>query len=68
MNDYTYQGYPVYIATKTWQKRKNRKKRINKKWIKRYGFYEMNMMPHNEIVLVDGVIYMTKRTWEMIRK
>ena len=41
-----YQGYPVYIATKEWQKRKHRKKRINKKWLKRYGTYELNLMPH----------------------
>jgi hypothetical protein len=26
------------------------------------------MMPHNEVVLFDGVIHMTKRTFEEIRK
>jgi len=62
-----YQGCPVYIATKEWQRRKHRKKRINKKWQKRYGMIELNSMPHGEIVLVDGVIWMTKRTFESLK-
>jgi hypothetical protein len=62
-------GYPIYIATKEWQRRKNRKKRINKKWLKRYGTYELNLMPHNQIVMMDnGVIWMTKRTFESLTK
>ena len=63
-----YQGYPVYIATKEWQRRKHRKKRINKKWLKRYGTYELNSMPHNQVILMDGVFYMTKKTWEQLAK
>ena len=62
-----YNGYPVYIATKEFQKRKHRKKRINKKWRKRYGCYELNLMPHNQVIMMDnGVIYMTKRTFESL--
>lgn len=62
-------GYPIYIATKSIQKRKHHKKRINKKWQKRYGYYEINMMPHGEVVMMDnGVIWMTKRTFEQIKK
>lgn len=67
--EYIFEGHPVYFATKTWQKRKHRKKRINKKWLKKYGCYEMNMMPHNQVVMMDdGVIWMTKRTWENLQK
>ena len=62
-----YQGYPVYIATKEWQRRKHRKKRINKKWLKRYGTYELNYMPHNQVMLMDGVIWMTKKTWKQLK-
>ena len=59
-----YYGHPIYIATKEWQKRKHHKKRINKKWLKRYGCYEMNMMPHGEIAMMDnGVLWMTKQTY-----
>jgi hypothetical protein len=64
-----YCSHPIYIATKEWQKRKHRKKRINKKWLKRYGVYEINMMPHNEVVMMDdGTIWMTKRTYEVFKK
>lgn len=62
-------GSPIYIATKEIQRRKHHKKRINKKWKKRYGCYELNLMPHNEIVMTDdGVIWMTKRTFESFKK
>ena len=60
-------GYPVYIATKEIQPRKHRKKRINKKWQKRYG-YEYDLMPHGQIIIVDGIIYMTKKTYEQFKR
>lgn len=61
--------YPIYIATQEFQRRKHRKKRINKKWRKRYGCYELNLMPNNEVVIMDnGVIWMTKRTYESFKK
>lgn len=64
-----YLGHPVYLATQEFPRRKHRKKRINKKWRKRYGCYELNMMPHGEVVMMDnGVIWMTKRTWLEIAK
>lgn len=63
-----YSGYPVFIATKTFQRRKHRKKRINKKWLKRYGVYEYNMMAHNTFMFDerDRVIWMTKRTFKLL--
>ena len=62
-------GYPIYIATKEIQVRKHHKKRINKKWQKRYGYFEINMMPHNDIVMTDdGVLYMTKRTYQRLKE
>lgn len=68
--DYMYGlcGYPIYIATKEIQRRTHRKRRINKKWAKRYGYIEINMMPHNSVVKMDnGVIWMTKRTFEELK-
>jgi hypothetical protein len=58
-------GHPIYIATKKIQRRKHRKARINKKWQKRYGYYEYNMMPHGEIYVMErsGVIWMTEKTY-----
>ena len=62
-------GHPIYIATQEFQRRKHHKKRINKKWLKRYGCYELNLMPHNEVVMMDnGVIWMTKRTFENFKE
>ncbi len=62
-------GYPIYIATKEIQRRKHHKKRINKKWKKRYGMIEINSMPHGQVLMMDnGVICMTKRTFESLKK
>ena len=61
-------GYPIYIATQEYQRRKHRKKRINKKWRKRYGVIEFNKMPHGQVIMTDnGVIWMTKRTYEELK-
>ena len=56
-------GYPIYIATKEVQRRKHHKKRINKKWQKRYGMIELNSMPHGKVVMIDGQLWMTRRTY-----
>lgn len=58
-------GYPIYIATQEFQRRKHHKKRINKKWRKRYGIIELNKMPHGEVVMMDnGTLWMTKKTYQ----
>ena len=59
-------GCPIYIATKEYQRRIHHKKRINKKWRKRYGTIELNSMPHGEIFFneIDRVFYMTKKTYD----
>ena len=61
-------GTPIYIATKTIQIRKHRKKRINKKWRKKYGVIEYNMMPHGEVFFdeVNRVLHMTRRTYDKL--
>lgn len=62
-------GYPIYIATREIQRRKHHKKRINKKWRKRYGMIEFNFMPHEKVLIMDNrVIWMTKRTFESLKK
>ena len=63
-------GYPIYIATKEIQRRKHHKKRINKKWRKRYGVIEYNSMPHGEVLFneIDRVFYMTKKTYIELTK
>ena len=63
-------GYPIYIATKEIQRRKHHKKRINKKWLKRYGVIEYNLMPHGKILFneIDRVFYMTKKTLQELQE
>ena len=58
-------NYPIYIATKEIQRRRHHKKRINKKWRKKYGVIEYNSMPHGEVLFneIDRVFYMTKKTF-----
>lgn len=67
MNNYKalLMGYPIYIATKEIQRRKHHKKRINKKWRKRYGVIEYNSMPHGKVIFneIDRKFYMTKKTY-----
>ena len=61
-------GCPIYIATQEFQRRKHRKKRINKKWQKRYGMVELNSMPHGEVIMTDNsVLWMTKKTCQELK-
>ena len=62
-------GYPIYIATKKVQCRHHKKKRINKKWRKRYGVIEYNLMPHGEVIFneIDRAFYMTKKTLQELQ-
>ena len=52
-----FEGYPLYATTycaDLVQARKHKKKRINKKWLKRYG---MRAVPWKKFFLFDGKIY-----------
>lgn len=61
------EGIPIYIATKRFQRRKHHKRRINKKWAKRYGFFEYNMMPIGYPAMIDGVLWMTQRDFDALK-
>ena len=50
------------------QKRRHKKKRINKKWLKRFG---MINVPNGNQVVVDklhGMVFMHPDTWEKLKK
>lgn len=52
--------------TKKVQRKTHRKKRINKKWLKRYGMHDV---PDDGHILVMGdVLFMTPRTVQWIKK
>ena len=62
-------GYKILITeyiTKDVQRRTHKKKRINKKWLKRYG---MKIVPDNtKILLVNNTLMMTGKCYEKLRK
>lgn len=62
-------GYKILITeyiTKDIQKRTHRKKRVNKKWLKRYG---MKIVPDNtKILLVNNTLMMTEKCYEKLKK
>lgn len=61
--------YKILITefiTKDVQRRTHKKKRINKKWLKRYG---MKIVPDNtKILLMNNTLMMTKKCYEKLRK
>lgn len=63
-------GYPIHICTYEHQRRKHHKKRINKKWRKRYGVIEYNLIPHGRVYHneLDGCLYMTKQTFNELKE
>ena len=62
-------GYKILITeyiTKDVQRRIHKKKRINKKWLKRYG---IKIIPDNtKILLVNNTLMMTGKCYEKLRK
>ena len=66
----TIAGYPIVIIQEHEngeQVRKHKKKRINKKWLKRYGTY-WEMLNPGEVVLVDGRLLMSRRTYNKLKQ
>lgn len=64
----SYAGIPIIvIPDKKVQKRKHKRKRINKKWLKRYGY---NIIPSpfedDKIISMDGKLYMNSRTYQVL--
>lgn len=63
-------GYKILITeyiTKDIQRRTHKKKRINKKWLKRYG---MKIVPDNTKILLanNNTLMMTGKCYEKLRK
>lgn len=60
----TYTGIPIIvIPDKKKQNRAHRKKRINKKWAKRYGYTVHNLFKDDEVITMEGNMYMNPRTY-----
>lgn len=61
-------GMPIIITTRVQQLRKHRKRRINKKWRKRYGVMEYNPIPEGQIVVHDGTMYMSRKDFDLLEQ
>ena len=63
----SYAGCTLYasdLITKKVQRRSHRKRRINKKWRKRYGYKDVP--DHEKLLLMDNTIFGTPKTIEKI--
>ena len=67
MLDKIINGMPVKIVGGCRQVRKHKKKRINKKWLKKYGYkFYYNQLKNGETYIMDGAIYMNRWTYERL--
>lgn len=61
-------GIPIVITDNYKQRRKHKKKRINKKWAKKYGFVKCGLpLEDGKTYLIDGRMYMNQNTFNKIR-
>lgn len=49
------------------QNRTHKKKRINKKWAKRYGYTLYNSIEDEKVITMNGTMYMNPRTYYKIQ-
>ena len=62
-------GTPIIIVPpRKKQNRTHKKKRINKKWAKRYGFTISETLKNGETIMMDGKLYMNQHTYEALKK
>jgi len=61
-------GMAVIITTVEVQNRKHHKRRINKKWRKKYGCTEYEKQPEGTIYEYDGKLYMTRKDFERLKE
>lgn len=63
-----YTGVPIIVVPDS--KRQNRihkKKRINKKWAKRYGYTLYNSIKDEQVITMDGSVYVNPRTYYKLK-
>lgn len=64
-----FNGMPIVITdyiTKTVRKRTHKKKRIDKKWLKKYGYKEAQ--DESKIYMIDGKLFMSQKCYDKIQK
>lgn len=58
-------GMPIYFAAEKRQRRIHRKKRINKKWLKKYGI--IGELEKGKVLLIDNKLVMTRKTYSALK-
>lgn len=64
-----YNGIPIVVTdaiTKKIRSRTHRKKRIDKKWLRRYGYKEVT--DHSKTILVNGTLYMSQKLYDRLQE
>lgn len=64
-----FNGMPIVITPGSKiQNRTHKKKRINKKWAKRYGYTDSNVLEDGKIIQFGNMLYMNQKTHESLLK
>lgn len=63
-----YTGIPtIVVPDSKKQNRTHRKKRINKKWAKRYGYTTYNFIEDDKVIMMNGRICVNPRTYYKLK-
>ena len=63
-----YTGIPIIVVHDSKkQNRTHRKKRINKKWAKRYGYTTYNFIEDEKVITMNGSMYVNPRTYYKLK-
>ena len=63
-----YTGIPIIVVPDNKkQNRTHRKKRINKKWAKRYGYTTYNFIEDDKVIMMNGRICVNPRTYYKLK-
>ena len=61
-------GVNIIITTKERQARKHHKRRINKKWLKRYGTIKYEVQNDFNVIHEGNTMYVTQKGYEYLRR
>lgn len=59
-------GIPIIVTTKVFQNRRHKRRRINKKWRKRYGFTVVEYQ--EQPFFYEGALYCRESDFEKIKQ
>lgn len=63
-----YMGIPIIVVSDSKkQNRTHKKKRINKKWAKRYGYTTYNSIEDEKVIMMNGSMYVNPRTYYKLK-